>query len=130
MHLVQAIDGVPECRAVLCLFEGVRTGAADGYARLAGGPAATLLHLGAGIHHVPYDAPLTSDIEAVAKPVSAWIRTSRTAEGLTPDGRRCRERGAGTTPQPARWHCDTHRAGGIARGVRAVRCPASRPTRP
>ena len=86
MHLVQAIDGVPECRAVLCLFEGVRTGAADGYARLAGGPAATLLHLGAGIHHVPYDAPLTSDIEAVAKPVSAWIRTSRTAEGLTLDG--------------------------------------------
>lgn len=112
MHLVQAIDGVPECRAVLCLFEGVCTGAADGYARLAGGPAATLLHLGAGlgnglanlhncrragtplvnvvgdhaIHHVPYDAPLTSDIEAVAKPVSAWIRTSRTSEGLALDG--------------------------------------------
>ena len=109
MHLVQAIDAVPEMRPVLCLFEGVCTGAADGYARMKGKgvPAATLLHLGAGlgngianlhncrraatplvnvvgdhaIHHVAYDAPLTSDIEAVAKPVSAWIHTSRTSEG-------------------------------------------------
>ena len=107
MHLVQAIDGVPESRAVLCLFEGVCTGAADGFGRMKGVPASTLLHLGAGlgngianlhncrraatplvnvvgdhaIHHVAYDAPLTSDIEAVAKPVSAWIRTSRTSEG-------------------------------------------------
>ena len=112
MHLVQAIDAVAECRPVLCLFEGVCTGAADGYARLRGTPAATLLHLGAGlgngianlhncrragtplinvvgdhaIHHVAYDAPLTADIEAVAKPVSAWIRTSRTSEGLALDG--------------------------------------------
>ena len=107
MHLVQAIDAVPETRAVLCLFEGVCTGAADGYGRMKGVPATTLLHLGAGlgnglanlhncrraatplinvvgdhaVHHVAYDAPLTSDIEAVAKPVSAWIRTSRTSEG-------------------------------------------------
>ena len=107
MHLVQAIDAVPAMRPVLCLFEGVCTGAADGYARMKGVPAATLLHLGAGlgngianlhncrraatplvnvigdhaIHHVPYDAPLTSDIEAVAKPVSAWIHTARTSEG-------------------------------------------------
>ncbi len=108
MHLVRAIDAVPESRAVLCLFEGVCTGAADGYGRMRGSPAATLLHLGAGlgngianlhncrraatplinvvgdhaIHHVAYDAPLTSDIEAVAKPVSAWIRTTRTSDGL------------------------------------------------
>ena len=107
MHLVQAIDAVPESRAVLCLFEGVCTGAADGYGRMKGVPATTLLHLGAGlgngianlhncrragtplvniigdhaIHHVAYDAPLTSDVEAVAKPVSNWIRTSRTSEG-------------------------------------------------
>ncbi|MCY4058282.1 MAG: acetolactate synthase large subunit [Gammaproteobacteria bacterium] len=107
MHLVQAIDGVPESRAILCLFEGVCTGAADGYGRMKGVPATTLLHLGAGlgngianlhncrragtplvniigdhaIHHVAYDAPLTSDIEAVAKPVSNWIRTSRTSDG-------------------------------------------------
>ena len=107
MHLVQALDAVPESRAILCLFEGVCTGAADGYGRMKGAPATTLLHLGAGlgngianlhncrragtplvnvigdhaIHHVAYDAPLTSDIEAVAKPVSNWIRTSRTSEG-------------------------------------------------
>ena len=108
MHLVQAIDATGAMRAVLCLFEGVCTGAADGYARMAGTPAMTLLHLGAGlgngianlhncrrggaplinvvgdhaIHHVPYDTPLTSNIEAVAKSVSAWVRTARTAEGL------------------------------------------------
>ena len=107
MHLVQAIDAVEQSRAILCLFEGVCTGAADGYGRMRGTPAMTLLHLGAGlgngianlhncrraatplinvvgdhaVHHVAYDAPLTSDIEAVAKPVSAWIRTSRTSEG-------------------------------------------------
>ncbi|MYE25456.1 MAG: acetolactate synthase large subunit [Gammaproteobacteria bacterium] len=108
MHLVQAVDAVNEMRAVLCLFEGVCTGAADGYGRMKGLPATTLLHLGAGlgngianlhncrragtplinivgdhaIHHVAHDAPLTSDIEAVAKPVSAWIRTSRTSMGV------------------------------------------------
>ena len=108
MHLVQAIDAVPEARAVLCLFEGVCTGAADGYGRMRGVPATTLLHLGAGlgngianlhncrraatpvinvvgdhaIHHVAYDAPLTADIEAVAKPVSAWIRTTRSSAGV------------------------------------------------
>lgn len=107
MHIVQAIDAVEESRAILCLFEGVCTGAADGYGRMKGLPATTLLHLGAGlgngianlhncrraatplvnligdhaIHHVAYDAPLTSDVEAVAKPVSNWIRTSRTSEG-------------------------------------------------
>lgn len=107
MHLVQALDAVPELRSILCLFEGVCSGAADGYGRMRGQPAATLLHLGAGLgnaianlhncrraatplvnvvgdharHHVAYDAPLTADIEAVAKPVSAWIRTSRSSEG-------------------------------------------------
>jgi acetolactate synthase-1/2/3 large subunit len=112
MHLVQAIDQVHGLRPVLCLFEGVCTGAADGYGRMATLPAMTLLHLGAGlgnglanlhnarraatplvnvvgdhaIHHVPYDAPLTADIEAVARPVSAWIRTARTADGLAGDG--------------------------------------------
>ncbi len=48
MHLVAALDRVPEVRGVLTLFEGVASGAADGYARMAGGPAATLLHLGPG----------------------------------------------------------------------------------
>lgn len=112
MHLVQALDGAAALRAVLCLFEGVCTGAADGYGRMRGVPAATLLHLGAGlangvanlhnarraatpivnlvgdhgIHHVAWDAPLTADIEGVAAPVSAWIRTSRTPEGMAADG--------------------------------------------
>ncbi len=112
MHLVEAIDAQPALRPVLCLFEGVCTGAADGYGRMLGRPAATLLHLGAGLangvanlhnarragtpivnvvgdharHHVAYDAPLTADIEAVARPVSAWIRTARSADGLAGDG--------------------------------------------
>lgn len=113
MHLVEAIDAEERFRAVLCLFEGVCTGAADGYARMNGLPATTLLHLGAGlangvanlhnarrassplinlvgehgIHHVAYDAPLTSDVEGVAKPMSAWVRTSRTSTALALDTR-------------------------------------------
>ena len=124
MHLVQAIDAVPGSRAILCLFEGVCTGAADGYARMKGVPATTLLHLGAGlgnglanlhncrragtplvnvvgdhaIHHVAYDAPLTSDIEAVAKPVSNWIRTTRTSEGAGLDA--AAAVGAALAPNP------------------------------
>jgi acetolactate synthase-1/2/3 large subunit len=112
MHLVQAIDAVPAMRPVLCLFEGVCSGAADGVGRMRGRPATTLLHLGAGfanaganlhnarrastpvlnlvgdhaLHHGPYDAPLTSDIEAIARPFSAWVRRARTPEGLARDG--------------------------------------------
>ena len=52
MHFVAALDDVPEMHGVLCLFEGVVTGAADGYGRIAGTPAATLLHLGTGHHGV------------------------------------------------------------------------------
>ena len=111
MHLVEAIDETPGLRPVLCLFEGVCTGAADGWARMRGMPAMTLLHLGAGlgngianlhnarraatpvvnvvgdhaIHHVAFDAPLTADIEGVARPVSAWVRTARSATGLADD---------------------------------------------
>src|SRR6202166_1534043 len=99
MHFVAALDSVPEMRAVLALFEGVATGAADGYARMAGVPAATLLHLGPGLgnglanlhnarrahspvvnivgdhalSHRPYDAQLQSDIETVARNVSSFI---------------------------------------------------------
>ncbi|MEE9253967.1 MAG: acetolactate synthase large subunit, partial [Pseudomonadales bacterium] len=112
MHLVQAIDRIDETRAVLCLFEGVCTGAADGYGRMRGAPAYTLLHLGPGlgngianlhnarrarsplinvvgdhaIHHVAYDAPLTSDVVGVAQPMSSWVRRSRTSQGLARDG--------------------------------------------
>ncbi|MDR3663535.1 MAG: acetolactate synthase large subunit [Mycobacterium sp.] len=100
MHFVAALDSVPEMRGVLCLFEGVVTGAADGYARMADKPAATLLHLGPGLGngmanlhnarrafspvvnvvgdhalgHKKYDAPLESDIDAAAGTVSGWVR--------------------------------------------------------
>ena len=102
MHFVAALDGVPQMRAVLTLFEGVATGAADGYARMAERPAATLLHLGPGLAnglanlhnarragtpvvnvvgdhattHAKYDAPLQSDIAAIAGAVSGWVRES------------------------------------------------------
>lgn len=101
MHFVAALDAVPEMRGVLGLFEGVATGAADGYARMTGTPACTLLHLGPGLgnglanlhnarkaatpivnivgdhatYHLGYDAPLASDIETAARNVSpGWVR--------------------------------------------------------
>jgi acetolactate synthase-1/2/3 large subunit len=112
MHFVAALDSAPEMRAALCLFEGVATGCADGYARMTGKPAATLLHLGPGLgnglanihnarkahspmvniigdhatYHVKYDAPLTSDIEGIARPISDWVRTSTNAQSLAADG--------------------------------------------
>jgi acetolactate synthase-1/2/3 large subunit len=111
MHFVAALDSVPEMRAVLGLFEGVATGAADGYARMADAPAATLLHLGPGLgnglanlhnarrarvpvvnivgdhatYHTQYDAPLQSDIETVARNVSGWVRTSQSTADLAKD---------------------------------------------
>ncbi|MFN8582793.1 MAG: thiamine pyrophosphate-binding protein [Gemmatimonadaceae bacterium] len=107
MHFVAALDSVPDMRAVLCLFEGVATGAADGYARMADKPAATLLHLGCGLgnglanlhnarkgrvpivnivgdhatYHVPYDAQLQSDIETVARNVSPRLRAHVAFDG-------------------------------------------------
>src|ERR1700677_1023317 len=111
MHIVAALDGATEMRCVLGLFEGVVTGAADGYARMAEKPACTLLHLGPGLangtanlhnasraqvpivsivgqhatHHLRYDAPLTSDIEAIARPYSKWLRTSSASPALGRD---------------------------------------------
>jgi acetolactate synthase I/II/III large subunit len=111
IHLVAALDRVPEIRCVLGLFEGVITGAADGYARMAEKPACTLLHLGPGFanglanlhnanrarvpiinligqhatYHLRHDTPLTSDIEAIARPYSKWLRTSASASGVGRD---------------------------------------------
>ncbi|HEV7220270.1 MAG TPA: acetolactate synthase large subunit, partial [Terriglobales bacterium] len=111
MHVVAALDRVSEIRCVLGLFEGVVTGAADGYARMAGKPACTLLHLGPGLangvanlhnasrahvpivnivgqhalHHLCYDPPLASDIEAIARPYSKWLRTSQAAADIRRD---------------------------------------------
>ena len=114
MHFVSSLDSVPEMRGVLALFEGVATGAADGYARIAGRPAAVLLHLGPGLAnglanlhnarrarspvvnivgahatgHVHYDAPLQSDIEALARTVSGWVHTCGTTRDLAQDAMR------------------------------------------
>lgn len=108
MHFVAALDAVPEMRAVLALFEGVATGAADGYARMTGDPACTLLHLGPGLgnglanlhnarraaspvvnivgdhatYHARFDAPLASDIVTVARNVSSWIGRPERTEDL------------------------------------------------
>src|SRR6476661_7547750 len=95
MHFVAALDRVEGMRCVLGLFEGVVTGAAVGYFRMKGTPASTLLHLGPGIanivgqhatYHIGYNAPLTSDIEGLARPMSAWVRTSPDAKSVAADG--------------------------------------------
>jgi acetolactate synthase I/II/III large subunit len=111
MHFVAALDRVPGIRCVLALFEGVATGAADGYARIAGRPAVTLLHCGPGLanglanlhnaqrarvpivnivgdqatYHRGFDAPLTADTEGWARAVSIWTRTARSAEAVGAD---------------------------------------------
>ena len=114
MHFVAALDQVPGMRAVLGLFEGVVTGMADGYGRMAGKPAATLLHLGPGLgnglanlhnarrantpvvnvvgdhatYHGRYDAPLASDIAGVARNVSGWVHTATSARSVAADAAR------------------------------------------
>lgn len=112
MHFVAALDRVDGMACVLCLFEGVATGAADGWARMTERPGLTLLHLGPGLgnglanlhnarkagtpivnivgehttQHLRYDAPLTSDTEGVARPMSHWVRTGRDSTGIARDG--------------------------------------------
>lgn len=111
MAWVSALDQISGLRPVLCLFEGVCTGAADGYGRMKGAPALTLLHLGPGFangianlhnarrartpvvnligdhatRHQDADAPLASDIESLAKPVSAWLRSTSSPEAASAD---------------------------------------------
>ncbi|WP_298180512.1 acetolactate synthase large subunit [Saccharomonospora sp.] len=111
MHFVAALDDVPQIRGVLGLAEGVVTGAADGYGRVADKPAATLLHLGAGLgnglanlhnarrantpivniigdhatYHKKFDAPLESDIEAVAGSLNGWVRRSSSTADIGAD---------------------------------------------
>ena len=111
MHFVAALDRVPGMRCVLGLFEGVVTGAADGYARMADKPAVTLLHCGPGLanglanlhnarrantpivncvgdqatYHRALDAPLTADTEGWARGVSAWVRTASRAADVGQD---------------------------------------------
>jgi len=111
MHMVAAMGKSEAMRAILCLFEGVCSGAADGYGRIANKPACTLFHLGPGLsnasanihnalkasspmlnlvgdhatYHKKYDAPLNSDVIGLAAPVSHWVRTSRDAMSLPAD---------------------------------------------
>jgi len=110
MQFVSALDRHPAMRPVLCLFEGVATGAADGFGRMAGTPACTLLHLGPGYgnglanlhnarraftpivniigdhatYHRRHDAPLSSDIAAIAGANSVWVRSAETADAVGP----------------------------------------------
>ncbi len=112
MHFVAALDRIPGVRCVLGLFEGVVTGAADGYYRMAGKPAATLLHLGPGLgnglanlhnarkaqsgilnivgdhgrDHVRFESPLKSDAEGIARTMSHWVRSSASAADVGADG--------------------------------------------
>jgi len=111
MHIVAALDRAERMRCVLALFEGVVTGAADGYARMAGKPACTLLHLGPGLanglanlhnasrghvpivnivgqhatQHLSFDTPLKSDISAIAQPYSNWLRTAQASSSVGRD---------------------------------------------
>ena len=112
MHFVAALDTNPGMRCVLGLFEGIVTGAADGYGRMAGKPAATLMHLGPGLgngfanlhnarkartpmvnvigehatYHRQYDAPLSSDVEGLARTVCHWVKVSESADDVAADG--------------------------------------------
>ncbi len=112
IQLVAALDEVSQIRPVLSLFEGVCTGAADGYGRITGRPALTLVHLGPGfanglanLHnarrarspiinlvgdhaswHLAADAPLNSDIAGLALPMSGWVRSAKDADNLPADG--------------------------------------------
>src|ERR1700729_2260223 len=121
-HIVAALDRAPEMRCVLALFEGVVTGAADGYARVSAKPACTLLHLGPGLanglanlhnarraqtpivnivgdqapYRRPNDAPLTADTEGWARGASAWVRTATSSATVGSD--------AAVAVQAARTH--------------------------
>lgn len=111
MHFLAALGSNPKMRPVLCLFEGIATGAADGWWRMKDQPASTLLHLGPGlanglanihnakrassgmvnvvgehsVSHLKYDPPLTSDIEGLARPLSHWVRRADSADAIAWD---------------------------------------------
>ncbi|GAA5232087.1 acetolactate synthase large subunit [Verticiella sediminum] len=171
MHFVAALDRQPRMRCILGVFEGVVTGAADGYARMAGKPAVTLLHTGPGLanglanlhnarrafspmvnvvgdhasHHLAHDAPLTSDIDSLARPMSQWLRraaspdtvgrdtaaaiqaarTNKVATLILPADSAWGELGSGTVPAvPARASAaQVPDARAMARAVQALRAP-------
>ena len=153
MHFVAALDSEPKMRAVLALFEGVATGAADGYARMADKPAATLLHLGCGLgnglanlhnarkgkvpvvnivgdhatHHTQYDAQLQSDIETVARNVSpGFVRTSQSTAALCQDAADAVAAARGLPGQVATLILPAD----VSWGEGGVPCPPPPPPRP
>jgi acetolactate synthase-1/2/3 large subunit len=111
MHFVHALDRHPEMRCILCLFEGGVSGAADGYYRMTGEVAATLLHLAPGFgnafanlhnarkaqsgvlnimgdhadYHLRFEAPLKGDTVGIAHAVSHWTRVSSAAARVATD---------------------------------------------
>ena len=148
MHFVAALDRVEGMRCVLGLFEGVVTGAADGYYRMKGTPASTLLHLGPGlanglanlhnakkansgivnivgqhaVYHIEYNAPLTSDIEGLAKPMSQWVHTSPDSKSVAGDG--AAAIAAAKLGQVATLILPADTAWGDADGIAAIPAPA------
>ncbi|MBR0893324.1 acetolactate synthase large subunit [Bradyrhizobium tropiciagri] len=154
MHFVAALDKVPGMRCVLGLFEGVVTGAADGYFRMKGTPASTLLHLGPGLanglanlhnakkahsgivnivgqhatYHIGYNAPLTSDIEGLARPMSSWVRTSPDAKSVAADGAAAIAAAKSAPPQIATLILPADTAWNEADGIAEVPVDTQRPS--
>src|SRR4051812_13321232 len=152
MHFVAALDRVEGMRCVLGLFEGVVTGAADGYFRMKGTPASTLLHLGPGLanglanlhnakkansgvvnivgqhatYHIEFNAPLTSDIEGLARPMSSWVRTSPDAKSVARDGAAAVAAASGAPPQIATLILPADTAWNEADGVAEVPAESQR----
>jgi acetolactate synthase-1/2/3 large subunit len=152
MHFVAALDRVEGMRCVLGLFEGVVTGAADGYFRMKNSPASTLLHLGPGlanglanlhnakkahsgivnivgqhaVYHIGYNAPLTSDIEGLARPMSAWVRTSPNAKSVAADGAAAIAAAKSAPPQIATLILPADTAWNEADGVAQVAADSQR----
>src|SRR6201996_8494517 len=154
MHFVAALDRVPGMRCVLGLFEGVVTGAADGYFRMTNSPASTLLHLGPGLanglanlhnakkahsgivnivgqhatYHIAYNAPLTSDIEGLARPMAAWVRPPPDAKSVPADGAAAIAAAKSAPPQIATLILPADTAWNEADGIAEVSANSQRPS--
>ena len=128
MHFVAALDDVPEMRGVLALFEGVATGAADGYARMADRPAAVLLHLGPGLgnglanlHNArKARTPVVATSSATTRPTTS--STTRSSSPTSRPSPATSRRGSGRRPRPSR-SAPTRRTPSPRRSARRVRSP-------